>query len=136
MREDDISFGPRARMSGVQILAVVKRANSMTATVEERPKVKVVHGYLPPLHAAQIEIELNRSRYKVVAAGRRFGKGVSGVGHQFKRASRGKKCRWIAPSYASDSYQSAWKMAKEYSEQIPGIQMHIQKREFDFSRVG
>lgn len=91
---------------------------------------------LPELHNAQIEIAINDSRFKVVAAGRRFGKGMLGIGSAFRYASRGAKCRWVAPSYASDSYQSGWKLAEELAAQDPGIQKHQQRRMFDFSAIG
>jgi predicted phage terminase large subunit-like protein len=96
----------------------------------------VVDSLLPTLHDAQIEIASDDARYKVISAGRRFGKGMLGVSAAFKYASRGAKCRWIAPSYASDSYQSGWRLAAALAAQIPGITMHLQKREFDFSKVG
>jgi predicted phage terminase large subunit-like protein len=91
---------------------------------------------LPELHQAQIEIAINDSRFKVVAAGRRFGKGILGIGSAFRYASRGAKCRWVAPSYASDSYQSGWKLAEELAVQDPGIQKHQQRRMFDFAPIG
>src|SRR5882672_9032214 len=93
----------------------------------------VTDSLLPTLHDAQIEIATNDARFKVVAAGRRFGKGMLGVAAAFKYATRGAKCRWIAPSYASDSFQSGWRLASSLASQIPGITTHLQKREFDFS---
>src|ERR1041384_2054058 len=95
-----------------------------------------VHGYLPRFHDAQVEIAKDNHRYKVVSAGRRFGKGVLGVSAAFRMASRGGKCRWIAPSYASDSYQSGWRLASTLANQIPGVVIHLQKREFNFSKIG
>src|SRR6266481_1259026 len=95
-----------------------------------------VSGFLPKFHDAQIEIATNDARYKVVAAGRRFGKGILGVSAALRYASRGGKCRWIAPSYASDSYQSGWRLASSLANQIPGVDIHLQRREINFSRVG
>src|SRR5258708_38531557 len=92
----------------------------------------VTDSLLPTLHDAQIEIATDQSRFKVVAAGRRFGKGMLGVAAAFKYASRGAKCRWIAPSYASDSYQAGWRLASALAKQIPGVITHLQKREFNF----
>lgn len=97
---------------------------------------RVVHGYLPKFHDAQIEIADDESRFKVVSAGRRFGKGVLGVSAAFRMASRGGKCRWIAPSYSSDSYQSGWRLAVNLAGQIPGVDVHLQRREISFARVG
>src|SRR6516225_10900189 len=93
---------------------------------------RTTNGYLPRFHPAQIEIADKESRYKVVAAGRRFGKGVLGISAAFRAASRGKHCRWIAPSYASDSYQSGWRMAAAFAAQLP-VEIHLQRREFDFA---
>lgn len=98
--------------------------------------MSVVHGFLPKFHDAQIEIASDEHRYKCVAAGRRFGKGVLGVSAAFRYASRGGKCRWIAPSYSSDSYQSGWRLATMLAGQIPGVDVHLQRREISFARVG
>src|SRR5215470_16057188 len=97
---------------------------------------KIITGFLPDFHPAQSKIAKRKARYKVVAAGRRFGKGILGISAALLKASRGKRCRWIAPSYASDSYQSGWRMASELAGQMPGVETHLQKRWFDFARVG
>src|SRR5258708_2135291 len=95
----------------------------------------VIDCLLPELHDAQIEIATNDARFKVVAAGRRFGKGMLGVAAAFKYATRGAKCRWIAPSYASDSFHSGWELAKQLAKQIPGLDVHLQRKEINFSGV-
>jgi predicted phage terminase large subunit-like protein len=71
-----------------------------------------------------------------VAAGRRFGKGILGISEAFKRGIGGQKCRWISPTYASDSYQAGWGIAENLARQIPGVDVHFQRRTFDFSRLG
>jgi len=95
----------------------------------------VIDSLLPILHDAQIEVASNDARYKVLSAGRRFGKGMLGISAAFKYASHGDKCRWIAPSYASDSYQSGWRLASALAKQIPGVITHLQKREFNFENL-
>jgi len=102
----------------------------------EKSETKTIDGFLPDFHRAQVEIARAAARYKVVSAGRRFGKGILGISAAFRRASYGQKCRWVAPSYASDSYQSGWRMASELAAQIPGLETHLQKRAFDFARTG
>src|SRR5262245_47830605 len=97
---------------------------------------KTVKGFLPPFHQAQIEIASHPARYKVVAAGRRFGKGVLTIAAALRYASRGGKARWVAPSYASDSFQSGWRLASSLCKQIPGVITHLQKREFNFGQLG
>jgi len=108
----------------------------MSATQTPDATEHKVSGYLPAFHQAQIEIAADESRYKVVAAGRRFGKGVLGVSAAFRYASRGGKCRWISPSYASDSYQSGWRLAMSLAKQIPTVEVHLQRREISFARTG
>lgn len=98
--------------------------------------MRTVFATLPIFHSAQIKIVSNTARYKVVAAGRRFGKGILGVCEAFRLAAQGKKCRWIAPSYASDSFQSGWHLASRLAGQIPRIAVRLQRKEFDFSSVG
>jgi predicted phage terminase large subunit-like protein len=104
--------------------------------MKKKSVTRTINGFLPDFHAAQTEIADRHSRYKVVAAGRRFGKGVLGISAAFRAASRGKFCRWIAPSYASDSYQSGWRLASNLAAQIPRLDIHLQKRQFDFARIG
>jgi predicted phage terminase large subunit-like protein len=105
-----------------------KKAKPVSA---ERRKI-----ILPRLHAAQIQIVDTPSRFKVIAAGRRFGKGILGTSELFKRGIMGKKCRWISPNYASDSFQSGWAMAVNLANQIPGVRVHLQRREFNFKELG
>jgi len=104
-----------------------------SADMSARPVVTV---QLPPLHPAQLEIVKSPARFRVVSAGRRFGKGHLVINEAFARASRGKFCRFVAQSYASDGYQSAWRYAANIASQIPGVTTHLQKRWFDLSAVG
>lgn len=91
---------------------------------------------LPLLHATQIEVLQSKARFVCIAAGRRWGKGILGVSEAFIRASRGLKCRWIAPSYASDSYQAGWNLSTAMAAQIPGASIYLQRRQIDFSAIG
>lgn len=106
-----------------------------TASPTAKPR-RTVNIVLPPLHPAQIAICDHRSRFKVIAAGRRFGKGVLGVSEAFKRGIGGMKCRWVSPSYSSDSYQASWSIASNLAAQIPEVVPHLQKKMFDFGRLG
>jgi predicted phage terminase large subunit-like protein len=101
--------------------------------VSSRP---ILVGKLPELHPAQREIVEHPARFKVVAAGRRFGKGDLVIIDEFARASHGKLCRFIAQSYASDGYQSAWRYAAEIASQVEGVEVHLQKRWFHFPATG
>lgn len=91
---------------------------------------------LPRLHATQIAVTKSKARFRVCCCGRRWGKGILGVSEAFIRASRGKKCRWLAPSYSSDSYQSGWNVGVNLAQQIPGVTVHLQRRQIDFAALG
>ncbi|MBZ0276188.1 MAG: terminase family protein [Anaerolineae bacterium] len=54
---------------------------------------------LPPPHASQQRIIKDRSRFRVVTCGRRFGKTEVGKREILERASAGKQCWWVAPTY-------------------------------------
>ena len=83
---------------------------------------------LPALHPAQIQVQTDRARFKVIAAGRRWGKGVLGLGESVLRASTGKRVWWIAPSFASAAYQAGWRMLEFYSSKLAGSNLHLQRR--------
>jgi len=83
---------------------------------------------LPKLHPTQIEVQSHPARFKAVCSGRRWGKGVLGVGECVRRASGGQHCWWIAPSFSSAAYQSGWRMLEFYSANLPRAQLHLQRR--------
>ena len=83
---------------------------------------------LPALHPAQIQVQTHSARFKVIAAGRRWGKGVLGLGESVLRASTGKRVWWIAPSFASAAYQAGWRMLEFYSSKLAGSNLHLQRR--------
>ena len=98
---------------------------------------------LPPLHAAQKEIASHPARFKAVSCGRRFGKGIMGVVlcaltalTAFQVPPRQGRAWWICPSFASASFSSAWREAKNIVDQIPGAAINIQKKHFDFPNRG
>lgn len=51
---------------------------------------------LPPLYKLQQEIANDPHRFKVIAAGRRFGKTLLCVEISFKKAFEGKRVWWVA----------------------------------------
>lgn len=50
-------------------------------------------------HQGQREVHTNRARFKVLAAGRRWGKTRLGVNECLDVASRGGRAWWVSPSY-------------------------------------
>ena len=91
---------------------------------------------LPKLHQSQIEVQTNPARFKVVCAGRRWGKGVLGIGEAVRRAAAGQHCWWIAPSFASAAFQAGWRVLEFYAANIPGAQLHLQRRTLDMPGGG
>ena len=55
---------------------------------------------LPQLHEGQTEVAMSNARFKVLSAGRRWGKTRLGVWLCLEKAWQGKRSWWIAPTYA------------------------------------
>lgn len=83
---------------------------------------------LPSLHQTQVEVQTSPARFKVICAGRRWGKGVLGIGEAVRRAAARQQCWWIAPSFASAAYQAGWRMLEFYASKLPGAKLHLQRR--------
>ena len=66
-----------------------------TEAIIKKYKVK-----LPQLHSGQHDVAINNARFKVLAAGRRWGKTRLGVWLCLEKAWRGGRAWWIAPTYA------------------------------------
>ncbi len=96
----------------------------------------VTHITLPALHQAQIEVQTSPARFRTIAAGRRWGKGVLGIGECVKRAAMGKACWWVAPSFASAAYQAGWRMVEFYHSKVGISTLHLQRRTLSFPSKG
>ena len=55
---------------------------------------------LPDLHSGQTPIAQSNARFKVLVAGRRWGKTRLGVWLCIAKAMQGKKTWWVAPTYS------------------------------------
>ena len=55
---------------------------------------------LPPLHSGQLEVAKNSARWKILCAGRRFGKTRLGVQLCMEVALRGGRAWWVAPTFS------------------------------------
>lgn len=89
---------------------------------------------LPALHAAQAKIEASTARFRIVVAGRRFGKTRFGVRECVKVASSGGRAWWIAPSYklARPGWRALLRLVKKY----PGISINKSERLIEFPGGG
>ena len=75
----------------------------------------------PPLHPKQKEVADSQARFRVCAAGRRFGKSRLGSALCVSEGLKGKRAWWIAPSYPVAMV--GWLMIKKLSAKIPGVKI-------------
>lgn len=73
---------------------------------------------LPPLHASQAMVAEHPARFKVLAAGRRWGKSRLAGALSLATAARGGRAWWVAPSFPQSS--TAWRELKALASPIPG----------------
>lgn len=75
----------------------------------------------PPLHKAQLEVLSHPARFKVVAAGRRWGKGFLCSWISVREAMNGGRVWWIAPTFRISLI--GWRIIKRLINQLPGIRI-------------
>ena len=71
---------------------------------------------LPKLHSGQIDVAKSNARFKVLVAGRRWGKTRLGVWLCIAKAMQGKKTWWVAPTYsmASEGWKEIRRLGIDY----------------------
>ena len=75
------------------------------------------------LHPAQWQIHSDPARFRVVDAGRRFGKTRLGVMECLDVAARGGRAWWVAPSYKIS--QVGWRPLRRMAGKIPGAEVRL-----------
>ena len=80
----------------------------------------------PHLHAGQLEVHRDPSRFKVLAAGRRWGKTRLGVNECIGVAIEGKRAWWVSPSYKTS--EVGWRPLRQLSRKIPGTEIRLADR--------
>lgn len=93
-------------------------------------KVTILAG----LHRAQQTIHDSSARYKVVDAGRRFGKTRLGVMECIDCAVHGRRAWWIAPTYRVSDV--GWRPLRQLAARIPGVQVRLADRIVSFPGGG
>ena len=75
---------------------------------------------LPKLHEAQKEVAKSQARFKVLVAGRRFGKTRLGTLICLAKAMQGKNTWWVAPTYAMalEGWKTIRQLASEYGMEV------------------
>lgn len=72
----------------------------------------------PGFHPGQIEVAKSKARFRVLAAGRRWGKSRLGVWECLKVASEGGRAWWVAPTYPLAN--EGWRPLRSIAHQWPG----------------
>jgi predicted phage terminase large subunit-like protein len=89
---------------------------------------------LPPLHPGQVAVAAAGARFKVLAAGRRWGKTSLGVTLGLRTALERGRAWWVAPTYPLASI--GWKVARHLARQIPNAEAHESERLIEFPGRG
>lgn len=89
---------------------------------------------LPPLHPAQRAVAGDWARYKVVVAGRRFGKTRLAATMAVARALMGGRVWWVGPTY--DLARAGWEVVVSLAVQVPGSEIRLADRAVRFPSRG
>ena len=89
---------------------------------------------LPPFHPRQAEIATHPARFRVAAAGRRFGKTRLGAALCVKTAADGGRAWWVAPSYPVAMV--GWRLIRRLASQVPGAEIRQSERLVSFPNGG
>ena len=89
---------------------------------------------LPTLHENQIKVIQNPKRFKVIVAGRRFGKTRLSILYSIKTAMNGGRVWFIAPTY--NMTQDSYREFKHFASQIPNTNIREVEKRIEFSGGG
>lgn len=74
------------------------------------------------------------SRFKVLSAGRRWGKTRLGVNECVDVAAKGKRAWWVSPSYKTS--EVGWRPLRQLARKIPGAEIRLADRQVNFPGGG
>jgi len=77
-------------------------------------------------HAGQKEVHNSDARFKVLSAGRRWGKTRLGVNECIDAASKGGRAWWVSPSYKTS--EVGWRPLRHLARRIPGAEVKLVDR--------
>ena len=78
------------------------------------------------LHPGQLEVHNSPARFKVLAAGRRWGKTRLGVNECLDAASKGGRAWWVSPSYKTS--EVGWRPLRQIARKIPNAEVRLVDR--------
>lgn len=90
--------------------------------------------FAPRLHPKQDQVRRSRARWKVLAAGRRFGKTKLCVAIALAVAMVGGNVWWVAPTF--DTTKRGWRPAVRMARQIPGARILLAEKRIEFPGGG
>jgi len=77
-------------------------------------------------HPGQVEVHNSPARFKVLAAGRRWGKTRLGVNECLDAASKGGRAWWVSPSYKTS--EVGWRPLRQIARKIPNAEVRLVDR--------
>lgn len=77
-------------------------------------------------HAGQLEVHNSDARFKVLSAGRRWGKTRLGVNECLDAASKGGRAWWVSPSYKTS--EVGWRPLRQIARKIPNAEVKLVDR--------
>lgn len=85
------------------------------------------------LHKPQAEVHRHPARFKVVDAGRRWGKTLEGTFEAFEVGAQGKRAWWVAPSYKMT--EVGWRPLRQMGQKV-GAHVYKDDRVIEFPNGG
>lgn len=77
-------------------------------------------------HPGQLEVHNSDARFKVLSAGRRWGKTRLGVNECLDAASKGGRAWWVSPSYKTS--EVGWRPLRQIARRIPNAEVRLVDR--------
>ena len=90
--------------------------------------------YAPPLHPAQRQVWDSPARFKVLAAGRRWGKTRLGALTCVAAALACERAWWVAPSFPVAAI--GWRMLKRLARNVPAVTVRETEKRLEFGLTG
>jgi len=85
-------------------------------------------------HAGQLEVHNSGARFKVLSAGRRWGKTRLGVNECLDVAAQGGRAWWVSPSYKTS--EVGWRPLRQIARKISGAEIRLVDRVVNFPGGG
>ncbi len=77
-------------------------------------------------HPGQLEVHNSDARFKVLSAGRRWGKTRLGVNECLDAAAQGGRAWWVSPSYKTS--EVGWRPLRQIARKLPGAEIRLVDR--------